>query len=51
MSRRELKLKRSCWPEIHTEVREGFGAICKEFDLTGNLALDVLKVLEEVASL
>ena len=28
-----------------------FGAVCEEFDLTGHLAIDVLKVLEEVASL
>ncbi|MBC8425229.1 HDOD domain-containing protein [bacterium] len=46
----ELLLKRSRWPDIQIEVREAFGAICEEFELSGHLALSVLDVLEDVAN-
>ncbi len=51
VTRKELRLKRTAWPEIATEVRESFNAICKEFELSGQLAVKVLDVLEEAASL
>ena len=49
-SRRELRLKRGDWPVIVEEVSAGFHAVCKEFDLSGQLASGVIGVMEDVAT-
>ncbi|MBU0742463.1 HDOD domain-containing protein [bacterium] len=46
--RKELGLTTKEWPDIHREIRDSFDAICKEFELNGQLAAKVLEVLEEL---
>ena len=50
VTRKEAKLPSSEWPEVYEEVDLSFKSICKEFDLTGNLAKKVLDMLQETVS-
>ncbi len=50
IARKELNIAPPAWPAIHDQVRESFGAICTEFELSGHLALEVLNVLQETTS-
>ncbi len=46
---RELSIERSDWPDIVAEVSNSFHAVCKEFDLSGQLSSGVLGVMEDMA--
>jgi len=46
---KELNLKHTHWPIIVTEVSDSFHAVCEEFDLDGQLASEVLDVMENLA--
>jgi HD-like signal output (HDOD) protein len=49
VTRKELSIDKKAWPDIVAEVSDSFHAVCKEFELSGQLASGVLGVMKDLA--